>query len=245
MTRASPKGRKVRPPEESGMALNFLVIDDHVLFRQGLAMVMEDIYPDAAIHEASSLSEAVALAADLNIIDAVLLDLVLPDSTGFSGLNFLTEHLPDTPVIVISSVEDPIDINAAFHNGARGYIPKSSSSTVLRHALSLVLSGETFLPSNLALKIEPLHQVNPFRGGPHPTIEQGGPVLTRRQKQVLDLVAQGRTNKEIARVMGIEEGTVKVHVKAVMDRLGANNRTHAVINASRLGLVHQAVNFAD
>lgn len=224
--------------------LEFLVIDDHVLFRQGLIMVLEDIYPGSIVHEAGRIDKALEIASK-RPLDIVLLDLVLPETTGFDGLNALNSLLPETPVMVISSVENSADINSALSRGARGYIAKSSSSTVLGHAISLVLSGETYLPSHLARNIESFSAEQGAGGAGKLNVAGSAPSLTPRQMEVLNLIARGQTNKEIARNIGTEEGTVKVHVKAVMEKLGANNRTHAVINGTRLGIISQNMFSAD
>ena len=221
--------------------LEILIVDDHVLFRQGLTMVLENIYPNTVIHEASNIDKATEIAAAQDKLDLVLLDLVLPETNGFDGLETLARLLPETPIIVISSVENSSDINSALSFGASGYIVKSSSSTVLRHALSLVLSGEIYLPSHLARNIGSLPSESRMKSYTTTNIVNTAPSLTPRQLEVLALIARGQTNKEIARNIGTEEGTVKVHVKAIMEKLGANNRTHAVINGARFGIIPQSM----
>lgn len=236
-------GNRAKDVVTQGMEI--LVVDDHILFRQGLTMVLENIYPGIIIHEASSIDMAMEVASACARLDIVLLDLVLPETTGFEGLEALCKLVPETPVIVISSVENSTDINSALSRGARGYIAKSSSSTVLGHAISLVLSGETYLPSYLARNIESFSAEQRAGGAGKLIVDGAPPSLTPRQLEVLNLIACGQTNKEIARNIGTEEGTVKVHVKAIMEKLGANNRTHAVINGTRMGIISQHMIRAD
>ncbi len=219
--------------------MKILVVDDHALFRQGLAMLLNELYPGAVILEAASSSMAMNAVEENADIALILLDLKLEDGTGFEILERLTRTLPDTSVVVVSASEDSRDITRSYKAGARGYIVKSSTSEVLRHALPLIMSGETYIPS---------HAMSLVTGGgtaaetaqPQPQATSV-PTLTPRQHEILILMAHGMQNKDIAAELGMLEGTVKVHVKSILQKLGVNNRTHAVVTGIRLGLVPASV----
>lgn len=219
--------------------MKILVVDDHALFRQGLAMLLAELYPEAEILQAASSATALEQVERNQDIRLILLDLKLEDGTGFETLEKLSHDLPDTAVVVVSASEDSRDIATSYKAGAKGYIVKSSTSDVLRHALPLILAGETYIPS---------HAMSLLTGGAgddgaspatqqNGTLAEGTPHLTPRQQEILLLMAQGLQNRDIASSLGMLEGTVKVHVKSILQKLGVNNRTHAVVTGIRLGLV--------
>jgi len=215
--------------------MKILIVDDHALFRQGLAMLLSELYPDSEILEAASSAKAMEVAASNTDVRLVLFDLKLEDGSGFETLERLAHDLPNAAVAVVTASEDSKDIARSYRAGAKGYIVKSSTSDVLRHALPLILSGETYIPS---------HAMSLLTGGGGGSAEprasagmSGVPSLTPRQQEILLLMAQGLQNRDIAESLGMLEGTVKVHVKSILQKLGVNNRTHAVVTAIRLGLV--------
>lgn len=222
--------------------MKILVVDDHALFRQGLAMLLAELYPDSSILEAASSATALEATEKNPDIRLILLDLKLEDGTGFEILEKMAHELPNAAVAVVSASEDSKDIAASYRCGAKGYIVKSSTSDVLRHALPLILAGETFIPS---------HAMSLLTGGGDGSAGgsaaahelagngnmAGAPRLTPRQQEILLLMAQGLQNRDIAASLGMLEGTVKVHVKSILQKLGVNNRTHAVVTGIRLGLV--------
>lgn len=221
---------------KAGKNMKILVVDDHALFRQGLAMLLSELYPDSEILEAASSAAALETAEQNPDIRLVLLDLKLEDGSGFETLEKLSSDLVNAAVAIVSASEDSRNISRSYKAGAKGYIVKSSTSEVLRHALPLILSGETYIPS---------HAVSLLMGGGSGGTESsaahtgvtGAPSLTPRQQEILLLMAQGLQNRDIASSLGMLEGTVKVHVKSILQKLGVNNRTHAVVTGIRLGLV--------
>ena len=216
--------------------MKILVVDDHALFRQGLAMLLNELYPDSEILEAATSAEALASAEQNPDVRLVLLDLKLEDGTGFETLEKLSGSLANAAVTIVSASEDSKNISRSYKAGAKGYIVKSSTSDVLRHALPLILAGETYIPS---------HAMSLLTGGgtdgTEPSTQNNGvtgaPRLTPRQQEILLLMAQGLQNRDIATSLGMLEGTVKVHVKSILQKLGVNNRTHAVVTGIRLGIV--------
>ena len=173
------------------------------------------------------------------VVDLIILDLYMPGMNGPGGLRRLREIRPDTPVAVLSGSVNAQDIEGVLDAGAAGYLPKTMIGAAFVNALSLVLNGERFVPSEFYLGLRDR--------GPNMTAQEadaGGdraPVgLTSRQWAVLRELVAGRSNKEIAKILGIEEITVKVHLQAVFKRLQVSNRTQAATEAMRLGLVGKA-----
>ncbi len=213
--------------------MKILIADDHELFRDGLRHVLGQFEGPPAIVEASDFSEAIAAVEREKDIDIVLLDLAMPGMAWSDGLARLKAILPEAvPVIVLSASDDRRHVLQAVNMGASGFIPKTSSSRVMLSALKLVLSGGVYLPPAL------LDQ-GPAAGdseGARIAGEVAVSALTPRQREVLALLGQGKSNKEIARVLELAEGTVKLHVTAILKALNVNNRTRAVVAASHLGL---------
>lgn len=216
--------------------MRILVVDDHQLFRSGLSLLLSNIYHDVAVAEAVDIESALARIDEDPAFDLVLLDVAMPGMKRMKGLRRLLDRIPETPVVMLSAIEDSDEVFRAIRMGARGYILKSSSEQVLQHAISLAMSGETYIPSGIFLDsggrlLQPGH---PGSG----TIDPSNPLsrLTPRQRDVLACMMDGSPNKEIARKLGLLESTVKAHVKAILKKLGAANRTQASMIASKHGL---------
>lgn len=223
-------------PDKVENVMKILVVDDHALFRQGLAMLLSELYPESEILEAATSSAALD-AAELNPdIKLVLLDLKLENGSGFDTLEKLSQGLSGTPVAVVSASEDSRDIANSYRSGAKGYIVKSSTSEILRHALPLIMAGEIYIPSHAMSLVTSSPDVSPDTAAQSANADDV-PRLTPRQQEILLLMAQGMQNRDIAAELGMLEGTVKVHVKSILQKLGVNNRTHAVVTGIRLGLV--------
>ncbi len=221
--------------------MKMLIVDDQALFRQGVAMILRELYPDSVVLEAPTAAAATDVAKQHRDIRLVLCDLELETRSSFDTLERLVKLLPAAAVAVISESDDPTDIARAYRAGAKGYIEKSSSSDTLRHALPLILSGETFIPSSaIAMLTDPGAKRRGRHADPQPSR-----LLTPRQHEILLLMAQGMQNKDIASELGMLEGTVKVHVKSILQRLGVNNRTHAVVTGLRKGLVPSSLVLPD
>ena len=218
--------------------MKVLLVDDHALVREGLTILIGQTRDDAEVLQARNVDEAVAHAESHPDIGLVLLDLGLPGKTGFEGLELLKALLPEVPVIVVSASEAPGDVQAALDAGASGYVVKSANGETLSHVIPLVLSSERVVPVPASYLAE--------RGRGPLTREIGSDAdadaakrvqsLTPRQKMVLCYLADGRSNKEIARKLGVIDGTVKAHVKSIMQKLQVHNRTQAAMMAARFGL---------
>jgi len=215
--------------------LRLLVVDDHPLFRVGLWHLLNQLADNIQIVEASNVEQAKAQLVDGSDFDIVLVDLLMPGMEGFENLREICQMVAQTPVVVVSVKERAEDVRGAIDAGAMGYIPKSSSPQVLVQALKLVLSGGVYLPPHL---LGVAHSVSDAWTETREAVEPAlnGPLgrLTPRQRQVLSLLAEGKSNKEIASELGLAAGTVKIHVSSIFKALNVNNRTLAVIAANEM-----------
>jgi DNA-binding NarL/FixJ family response regulator len=207
--------------------LKILLADDHALFRDGLRLVLDGVDADLEIVEATDYPEALSVASTEKGLDLALVDLSMPGMDRFSGLSALCDRLQEVPVVVVSANESNEDVRQAMGCGASGYIPKALDSDVIRVALKRVLTGGTYLPPSM---VGWEKETPPTRIPPPPR-------LTPRQHDVLGFIAQGFSNKKIATELKLAEGTVKLHVAALLKTLGVNNRTEAVFTATAQGLV--------
>jgi DNA-binding NarL/FixJ family response regulator len=210
-----------------------LVVDDHPLICEALRQVLKALDKGIELREAGSGRDALAEADKSDRLDLVLLDLALPDADGFDVLRELRERHPSFPVVVLSASERAEVVMRALDAGAMGFIPKTSPNEVLLGALRLVLSGGVYLPADV-LRQAPGASRDPWPPAAETSYRAIG--LTERQAQVLALMVQGKPNKLICRGLDLAEGTVKIHVTAILKALGVANRTQAVIAVGKLGL---------
>ena len=210
--------------------MKVLIADDHALFRDGLSLRLEKIEPKSVIFQAANFTQALKILDDEKKIDLVILDLDMPDMNWEEGLAELRQKANGARYVIVSASEDPRNIRKSLEQGVCGYIPKRSDSNILSGALKLILDGGTYIPPAM------LDNGIDYNGSSHIS----NPLkknLTNRQSQVLDLIAQGKSNKQIAYDMGVSEATVKLHINALLRSLKVNNRTQAVITAQKMGLI--------
>jgi DNA-binding NarL/FixJ family response regulator len=217
------------------MSLRFLIVDDHPLLRGAVRNYLETVGDTVRCEQAGSLHEALLVLAAGPRFDLVLLDLALPDTASVSGLDTLRTRHPELPVLVLSGVQDPVTVDRCLRAGASGFLPKTARIERLASAVRVVTDGGVYVPPELEPTIERSGWSRPVpRPGPVTDLRQLG--LTDRQRDVLRLILRGLPNKLICRQLQLAEGTVKVHVSAVLRALGARNRTQAVLAANRMGL---------
>jgi DNA-binding NarL/FixJ family response regulator len=215
--------------------MKILLADDHHLLRDGLKLLMKrlDDDHDVEIVEADYFARAFELAQSIDGLNLIILDLSMPGMDGLKGLDRMCETCPDVPVVILSGTYDRKLVLDALQRGAQGYIPKTLGGRAMLSALQLVLSGEKFVPSII---LDDDDQ-SLLAGQGDADFPADNPIhhLTRRERDVLAVLVEGHPNKEIARQLGLQEVTVKVHLKGVFRKLGATNRTQAVRIAHKLG----------
>ena len=216
--------------------MQILIVDDHPLIVEAVTLAIGSLQPDASVSSAASI-EAMA-GSELPAPDLVLLDLTLPGLSGLDALSAVLRRWPAALVVIFSATDDSGSIRRALAAGARGFIPKTSPHKVLIDALRLVLDGGTYVPPDVlsksalaALDADPIDEMEADRdadGASFPLHAHEHPALSQRQRQIVELLAQGMTTKEICRQLGISPNTVKTHVASIFRALGVRNRTQVV-----------------
>jgi len=207
--------------------MRVLLADDHALFREGVRLVLENLVDGPLeVIEAGDFVQAVSSLRAGREFDVGLCDLNMPGMDGFDGIEAICRAAPNMHLVVISASEAPMDVRRALDAGAQGYIAKTSSSSSMLEAIRQVLSGETYLSPKLEVA-----SADGGNGGR----DQTRNALTPRQRDVLAMLRQGKSNKEIARDLNLAEITVKLHVTAILRALGVENRTQAAILAAKIG----------
>jgi DNA-binding NarL/FixJ family response regulator len=220
------------------LPMKILVVDDHVLIREALRGVLGELEKDATILEASDSRQAMQRIAETPELDLILLDLNLPDRSGFEVLAALRENHPAISVVMLSASNDRHEIARALDLGALGFIPKSASREVMLGAFRLIFSGGIYVPPEILGHTQAASPPVPHASARSSRLPPAAAALglTDRQMEVLALMMQGKSNKAICRALDLAEPTVKNHVTAILRALKASNRTEAVIAAGALGL---------
>lgn len=211
--------------------MKVLVIDDHPLIVEALGQLLPQLEAGLVMRAAGDSFEAIAFLDDEPDIELVLLDLALPGTRGLDFLADLMLDYPGIPVVVLSATHDDATVNAALAAGARGFIPKTASATALLDALRRALEGAH------AIRLEAVAAAD----GDGVQIRSRTLGLTPRQADVLKLLVQGKPNKLICRALSLSEGTVKVHVSAILKALHVQSRTQAVAELARRGINSNAI----
>lgn len=200
--------------------LRTLVVDDHALIRDLLMQTLRQMDDDVVCSGAQNADEALK-RLDVEDYDLMLLDLMMPGINGLSFLDTLKKRFPALPVVIVSALDDPDTMARAMRHGAAGFVPKSSSGGELLEALRKVMTGVVCLP----LQLQEAH------GGGRSLAERYG--ITPGQMRVLGLLSHGKTNREIAKGLGLSEGTVRIHVSAILKALKVTNRSQAMLVVNR------------
>ena len=209
---------------ESQEQYRLVIADDHPLFRGAMREAISGLLEKVDITEAGTFDDVVELLS--GDVDLVLLDLAMPGVRGFSGLMYMRAQYPSVPVIVVSANDDPAAIRRCMEFGASGFIPKTLGIDTMRAAISRVLGGGVWTPPDVDLSA----------GADSESAELMGRMatLTPQQVRVLMMLSEGLLNKQIAYQLGVSEATVKAHVSAILQKLGVESRTQAVIAAAKI-----------
>lgn len=202
-----------------------LIVEDHALVREAMTQSLSRLEPGVECLEADSADAALGIIEGDGSLDLAVIDLVLPDMSGFSLLAVLARRFPDVPALVVSAIDDDASVRRAMKAGASGFVSKSSSGEILLQAVREVLAGGMPMPA---------------RAGRAAPVPRPGAIgdrfgLTAAQARVLELLACGKTNREIGGQLGLSEGTVKVHMTAIFRALGVSNRAQALVLLARQG----------
>ncbi len=208
--------------------MKILVVDDHALVREGLCQVLQGIDPLQAteVLQAATCTRALELAHFNPDLDLVLLDYLLPDMNGLAGLEIFGQRHPELPIVILSGSANPRVVQQAMALGAAGFITKSSLSETLLNALQQILAGEPYDPADCSPLSQP---ADGLQGKSRP------PVLSARQHDVLLLLINGLTNRQICEKLSLGSETVKFHVSNILRIFGARTRTQAAQEAKRWG----------
>ena len=217
--------------------MKILVADDHALIREALRHVLKELDGNVTVLEAGDGDSACRQVNEHVDLDLLLLDLNLPGTDGFATHAELRREHAALPIVILSAQEDATTMRAALDRGAMGFIPKSANNAVMLGALRLVLSGGRYVPPELLTAALGSALPDVSSSAPKSPAELG---LTERQLDVLALMAQGKSNKQICRELGLAEATVKIHVTAILRTLKVASRAQAIVAVNRLGLAFEA-----
>lgn len=209
------------------VAQKFIVADDHPLFRAALTQALRQVGAQADIVEADCMEATNEVVTRHPDADLILLDLHMPGAHGFSGLIQLRSLAPEIPVAVVSGSDEPHVVRRAIDYGASGFIPKSSSLQLISEAVSEILTGEVWLPAEMADSLADADEEDT-------RFAEAIASLTPQQFRVLNMLTEGLLNKQIAYELSVSEATIKAHVTAILRKLGVHSRTQAVIIAQKL-----------
>jgi len=215
--------------------IKVLVVDDHALFRRGIATVLANQEELEVVGEAVDGLEAIEKAKKI-VPDVILMDLNMPNCSGLEATQALQTEMPQVNILVLTVSDKESDLFAAMKFGAKGYILKNTEPEELIHAIFHIARGGVIVSPLMATKL--LTEFKDFRAGVEKeSIEEAEAILSPREEEVLQLLAQGATNKEIADSLFISENTVKTHLRNIMEKLHLANRSQAAAYAVRRGLV--------
>jgi len=212
--------------------IKLLVVEDHALVREGLVQTLRQLDTDVDIMAVADGDGATALLEQGRHFDLILLDLGLPGVDGLSCLRTFRHRFPAIPVVILSAYDDAHTVNKAMKCGAASFVPKTYSSDRLLTVLHAVLAGEIFPPDQLPAPFVTFSP-NATNDGEADPADFG---LTERQAEVLGLMARGKSNRDIAALLGLSEGTVKIHLTAIFKVLGVSSRTQAMVAVARHGI---------
>ena len=216
--------------------LRILLVDDHVLFRKGVAALLARREEMQVVGEASDGLEAISAAREI-LPDVILMDIGMPNCNGLDATRRIKREMPHVKIVILTVSDDDHDLFEAIKSGAQGYLLKDLEPYQLFDLLESISRGEAPLSGAIAAKI--LKEFTRPNRGPAQEPEVIGE-LTARETSILQLVTEGKTNKEIASILFISENTVKIHLRNILEKLHLQNRIQAAVYAVRQGLVEES-----
>jgi len=213
--------------------LKILIVDDHALVRRGLNYVVKEGFPDAEVTEAESAAAALEHIQKGKEFDLALVDVRMPDLDGLELLRAVKADKPDLPVVMLSTYDNAPYVKRALADGASGYLLKDATPEDLSQAINVAISGSGNVLSPRV--IQNLFEEHESSGRDHHG-RRGEYNLTQREHDILELLAEGRANREIAGRLYLSEKTVKAHLAAIFRKMGVTNRTQAAMMAVQMGV---------
>lgn len=228
--------------------MKILIADDHELFLKGLEFILQENLQNVELTTAQSYTDIFAILENDTNFDLIITDLAMPGANWLAAINKIHSSLPETPIIIISAVFDKEILQQTLDIGVAGYIPKTSSNSLIVSAINLVLAGGVYIPHELLYStkstpvsaekqkeyISPLKTLEKLVTNTTDIHPKG---LTERQIDIVKCIAEGLSNKQIAYKLNLTEGTVKVHITVILKVLNVKNRTSAVIEAAKRGYI--------
>jgi len=218
--------RKCQKQMTAAATTRLIIADDHPLFRDALRQAVTVVLRSAKIDEAGSFNDLTAMLERDSEVDLVLLDLSMPGISGFSGLIYLRTQYPAIPVVIVSASDDVATIRRSLEFGASGFIPKRFGVETLRNAILKVMEGDVWVPPDVDMSAAADPETAKLRDRLM--------TLTPQQVRVLMMLSEGLLNKQIAYELSVSEATIKAHVSAILQKLGVESRTQAVIAAAKI-----------
>ncbi len=228
--------------------MKILIADDHELFLKGLEFILQENFQNIEITTAQNYTDIFSILENNKNFDLIISDLAMPGANWLSAINKIHTTLPETPIIIISAVFDKEILQQTLDIGVAGYIPKTSSNSLIISAINLVLAGGVYIPHELLYStkntaitkekqkefLAPLKTLEKLTTNTTETPPKG---LTERQIDIVKCIAEGLSNKQIAYKLNLTEGTVKVHITVILKVLNVKNRTSAVIESAKRGYI--------
>lgn len=221
----------------SEQTIRILLVDDHTLFRSGIKALLARQAGFDIVGEAADGAEGVKLAKQLDP-DVVLLDLNMPGISGVEALTLMLQDQPKRAVVMLTVSEEADDLTAALKAGARGYLLKNIDADFLTQAVARAAAGESVMSDSMTAKL--MAQFRHGAAAPVEPAEQELDKLTPREREILGFLAQGKSNKEIARSLDLAESTVKIHVQNILKKLSLSSRVQAAVFAVENGVGRSA-----
>jgi len=210
--------------------IRILIVDDHPLFRDGMHGLLDSVSETEVVGEAAGGEEAISLAESLQP-DVILMDIKMPGTNGLQAMREILNTSPHIRILIVSMLEDDDSVFAAMRAGARGYVPKGANQTEMLRAIRAVANGEAIFGPGIAQRL-----IGFFSASRPSVSTRIFPELTDREAEILELIAQGRTNEEIAELLVLSLKTVRNHVSNIFSKLQVADRAQAIIRARDAGL---------